>query len=168
MENTKLGISVGLMVATLYFLGLLNFLGLIVLAGYVLLFETNDWLRASAVKAMTIVIVFSLVSIITSIGNDVFGILNSLVPELGVKWPADIDYIVKNLASIIKTIMLLILATKSFTQRGINVGFIDKIIMKHMWSNNNGNYNNVNNCPNCGSNLGSNDTFCTACGQKLV
>ena len=34
MEKTKLGISVGLLGAILYILGLINFLGLIVVAGY--------------------------------------------------------------------------------------------------------------------------------------
>jgi uncharacterized membrane protein YbhN (UPF0104 family) len=91
MQKTKLGISVGLLGAALYFLGLLSFLGLLILSGYVLLFETNEWLRRSAVKAVAVVIGFALISMIFTFGNDIFSSINGLLSWLKVSttlaWP---------------------------------------------------------------------------------
>ena len=53
MEKSKLGISVGLLAALLYFLGLLSgYLVTVLVAGYILVAESNLWLRKSAVKAV--------------------------------------------------------------------------------------------------------------------
>ena len=53
MQKAKLGISVGLLGAAIYLTALSgSLLGLLVLAGYVLLVEDNQWLRLSAVKAV--------------------------------------------------------------------------------------------------------------------
>ena len=50
MQKAKLGISVGLLGAAIYLTALSgSLLGLLVLAGYVLLVEDNQWLRLSAV-----------------------------------------------------------------------------------------------------------------------
>ncbi|MFR5908747.1 MAG: hypothetical protein ACLUFT_10550 [Gemmiger formicilis] len=49
MQKAKLGISVGLLGAAIYLTALSgSLLGLLVLAGYVLLVEDNQWLRLSA------------------------------------------------------------------------------------------------------------------------
>lgn len=45
MEKSKLGISIGLLGALVYFMGLLNTTALIIIAGYILLFEQNGWLK---------------------------------------------------------------------------------------------------------------------------
>ena len=51
MQKTRLGISVGLLGAAIYFMGLFSgYLLAVLLAGYVLLFEENSWLRKNAVK----------------------------------------------------------------------------------------------------------------------
>ena len=38
MEKTRLGISVGLLAAIMYFMGILNLLGLLLIAGYIFCF----------------------------------------------------------------------------------------------------------------------------------
>jgi hypothetical protein len=52
MQKTKFGISVVMMGAAIYFLGLINILGLLVVGGYVLLFESNVWLKKRVIKAL--------------------------------------------------------------------------------------------------------------------
>ena len=53
MEKTKLGISVGLFGAIIFAVALFGgYIPSILLVGYVLLMETNEWLRKSAVKAL--------------------------------------------------------------------------------------------------------------------
>ena len=56
MEKTKLGISVALTAALLYFLGLISPIALVVAAGYVLIAEKDQWLRKSAVQALAIML----------------------------------------------------------------------------------------------------------------
>lgn len=79
MQKSKLGISVGLLGALLYIMGLINTLGLIVMVGYVLLAEEDLWLKKTGVKALMISLGFSLLSILISSGDDVFGILNTIL-----------------------------------------------------------------------------------------
>ncbi|AEV70481.1 hypothetical protein [Acetivibrio clariflavus] len=132
MEKTKLDISVGLLGAILYFSGLINFLVLVILAGYVLLFENNAWLRKSAVKAVVIVIAFSVASIIIGISNSIFDILNTPLSwfriPFRISWPLSIDSIVLRALDIIEKVVLLVLGFKAFSQGSMNLGPIDNII----------------------------------------
>ena len=59
MQKTRLGISVGLMGFITYFgccFG--GYIAAILLFGYILLVENNQWLRKTAVKAMILTIAF--------------------------------------------------------------------------------------------------------------
>ncbi|MEN2775466.1 hypothetical protein ABCY62_10560 [Acetivibrio clariflavus] len=136
MEKTKLGISVGLLGAALYFSGLINFLVLIMLAGYVLIFENNAWLRKSAVKAAAIVIAFSIVSILIGISNNIFDILNIFLSwfriSFRLSWPLSIDSIVLKALDIIQKLVLFVLGLKAFSQGSMELGPIDNIIDKNI------------------------------------
>jgi len=136
MEKTKLGISVGLLGAALYFTGLINFFVLIILAGYVLIFEKNEWLRKSAVKAVMVVIAFSLVSVLIGISNSILDILNIPLSWIRIpfrlSWPLNIDSIVLKALDIIEKVLLLLLGFKAFSQGSLNLGPIDNIIDKNV------------------------------------
>ena len=78
MPNTRLGIPANKLGAALFFMGLvgavsigassagpglfLGFIPMVLLAGYILLFEQNEWLRKAAVQAITVVILFALIT----------------------------------------------------------------------------------------------------------
>lgn len=136
MEKTKLGISVGLLGAALYFTGIFNFIVLILLAGYVLIFETNEWLRKSALKAVIVVIIFSIVSTLIGISNNILSILNiplSLIRiPFRLSWPFGIDSILLNILSIAEKLLLLLLGFTAFSQGSLSLGPIDKIIDKNV------------------------------------
>lgn len=136
MQKTKLGISVGMMGAALYFLGYVNFLCLVILAGYVLLFESNEWLKRTAVKAVAIVIGFSLISLVVGFGNDIFSTLNGILSWFDVSdrlsWPAKLDTIILNTAEAAEKLILLILGIKAFKQSSFTVKPIDNVINKNM------------------------------------
>ena len=60
MQKTRLGISVGMLGATIYLSGLFGgYVAILLLAGYSLLFEENIWLKKSAVKAVALLLFFS-------------------------------------------------------------------------------------------------------------
>jgi len=134
MGKTKLGISIGFLGAALYFIGLFNFLALIALAGYILIFEKNEWLKRSAVKAIVIVIGFALVSVLINLSNDILGILSiplSLFKtSFRFSWPLGIDSIALNALNIIEKLLLLVLGLKAFNQGSLTIDPIDKVVDK--------------------------------------
>jgi len=136
MEKTKLGISVGLLGAILYFTGMFNFIVLILLVGYVLIFETNEWLRKSALKAVMVVIVFSIVSTLIGISNNILSILNTPLSLIRIpfrlSWPFGIDSILLNMLNIAEKLLLLLLGFKAFSQGSLSLGPIDNIIDKNV------------------------------------
>lgn len=136
MEKTKLGISVGLVGAALYFLGLISFIPLVLIAGYVLLREDNIWLRKTAVKAVVIVIGFNLLSILVGFGSDIFGVINYFVgltpAHFSVNYPLRIDTLIRYILDLGQTLLLLVLGFKAFSQGSMKVGNIDTMIDKHM------------------------------------
>jgi len=139
MKKTKLGITVGLLGASIYFMSMISTLGLIILAGYVLLFEENPWLKKSAVKAVFITVAFSLISLLISMGNNVFAILNTMLSWTPVdilrfqfKYPFGLETIIRNTLSILENILFLILGFKALKQGSIKIGFIDNFINRHM------------------------------------
>ncbi len=68
MQKTKLGISVGLLGAAIYFTSLFSgYLVPVILTGYVLLFEENDWLRKNAVKAVSLMVFFSFIVVVINL-----------------------------------------------------------------------------------------------------
>lgn len=74
MQKTKIGVSVGLLGAAIYFMGLFSgYLTVVLLIGYVLLFEENEWLRKSAVKAVALMVVFSLAAAVMNLIPNVIG-----------------------------------------------------------------------------------------------
>lgn len=84
MQKTRLGISVGLLGAAIYFMGLFSgYLLAVLLAGYVLLFEENSWLRKNAVKAMSVMAVFSLLITVLNLVPNAIGFINDVVSIFG-------------------------------------------------------------------------------------
>jgi uncharacterized membrane protein len=141
MQKTKLGISVGLLGALIYFTGLINSLALIVMVGYVLLKEENPWLRKSAVKAVLIVFSFTILSVVISSGNEVFTILNTVIgwfrdssdySQFRFKYPFGLDTIVRCVLYIIESLILIVLGIKAFKQGSIKIGLFDDTVNKHM------------------------------------
>lgn len=137
MQKTKLGISVGLMGAGLYFFGLISLIPGFLLAGYVLLMEENDWLKRTAVKMIVIVLGFGLLSAGVGLIQDVFLIINNIlgwIPFLhfSIGVPFHLDSILSYAISFVKTIVLIILGFKALSAGSMKVGFADKLVSKHM------------------------------------
>ena len=135
--KTKLGVSVGLLGAAAYFLGL--FSGNVVLAllvGYVLLFEENEWLRRTVVKAMAIGIFFSVLTTVIGFIPDIIGIINNAAMVFGktvsVSVVSKIITFIMSVISFVRVVLMLILGFKALNQGTIRLGVVDKTIDKHM------------------------------------
>ena len=133
MEKTKLGMSVGLTAALLYFLGLLNTVAMIVAVGYVLIAESNIWLKKSAIQATVIVVFFNLVSVVLGVGDNLFGIFNIILGRLTIiDYPWGIDTILLAIVSIVRVVLLLILGFMALGGKGFNLPVIGDFVDKHM------------------------------------
>jgi hypothetical protein len=139
--KTKIGISAGLLGAAAYFLGLVGgWIPVVMIAGYVLLAETNEWLRMSVVKAVGVCVFFAVVSaIIGLIPNTITFVNNIFIIFDGNFSIAVISRIVTLINSgltIIEKLLLLALGFKALNQRTVGFGVIDRLITKHTLKDN--------------------------------
>lgn len=138
MQKTKLGISVGLLGAIIYFASAFGggYLVALLLCGYVLLVEDNPWLRKSSVKAVLLLIIFSIISFVLGFIPDLWETITNLLMAFN-KYPSStfisgINSAINSAITIIKSVMFIILGLKALNQGAIKLPVIDKIIEKYM------------------------------------
>ncbi len=137
MQKTKLGVSVGLLGAAAYFSSLFaGYVALFLIAGYVLLFEENEWLKKTAVKAVALTMAISVV--VTAIGlipdclnciSNFLGIFNVYV---SLSIVTSIISVVVQIINILENVLFLILGLKALNQGTITIPVVDNLINKYM------------------------------------
>lgn len=135
MQKSKLGISVALMGAVFYFAGLFSgYLAIIIMAGYVLLMEENEWLKKTAVKSMALLICFSVISallgLVPGLINFIDDILNIFGGNLYIAFLSNIINMLRSGISLVQTVLFLILGLKALNQGTIKVPVVDKLVDK--------------------------------------
>lgn len=137
MEKTKLGVSVGLVGAAVFFCALFGgYTPALLVAGYVLLFEESAWLKKTCVKAIALMMCISV--LVTGI---------DLIPDL-LRWVSDflgliklnisfsIIYSIVNLLTdaiyIVKVLFFLMLGLKALKQENFAISFVDNLVDKYM------------------------------------
>lgn len=137
MQKAKLGISVGLLGAGLYFMGLFSgYMVTVLLAGYVLLFEDNEWLRKAAVKAISVMVLFSFVSAIVNLIPNAMSFIDAIVSMFGgnfyIAFISNLVDAVLTALNVIEKLLLLGLGVKALNQGTIAVPVVDSLINKYM------------------------------------
>ena len=137
MQKTKLGISIGFMGAILCCAGMfMGYTATLLLAGYIILMEDDVWLKATAVKVVSIMTVFSLIIATLSIIPDAIGLLNYFVALFGgsfsVLFLTNLTYFLQQMVSLAETVVFLMLALKALKMDMINVPVVDNLITQHM------------------------------------
>ena len=132
MNKTKLGLSIGLVGALTYFLGVFSgYTVLALLVGYILLCEEDTWLRKTAVKALIIPIVFSGLYYALDLLPTFLGSIGDLLGIFKVSFYPSSLYsffnLLKNGLVFIKEILMIILGILALKQKTIPFGPIDKI-----------------------------------------
>lgn len=140
MQKTRLGITVGLMGALTYFIALFGgYMAMIIVAGYILLFETNEWLKKSAVKAAVITIGFAVLIAIINLIPDAVTFVSSIIAVFGKYFSLsvldNIINVITTVLAIIEKVLLLLLGIKALRQGSIGIAFVDRFIQKHTDSN---------------------------------
>lgn len=137
MQKTKLGISVGLLGAAIYFTSLFSgYLVPVILTGYVLLFEENDWLRKNAVKAVSLTVFFSFIVVVINLIPNAISFINYIAAMFGgnvyIAFISNLVNAVTSAIDIIEKVLFIGLGLKALNQGSISVPVVDKLINKYM------------------------------------
>lgn len=120
MQKTRLGISVGMLGAAIYLTGLFSgYLVAVLLAGYVLMFEENEWLRRTGVKAVSLMVLFSLITVLVNLLPDIMSCISNVSYAFGGNYRAEV---ISNLGSaltgavkIVESLVFIVLAIEALT-----------------------------------------------------
>lgn len=137
MQRTRIGLSAGMLAAAIFFVAMFGgYLPAIILAGYVLLFEENPWLRRSAVKAVATMLLFSFAIAAINLIPDLIGFIDDLAHIFEGNFSISaLSWIVTAAVSaldLIRTVLFLALGVKAFRQGTIKVPVVDNLINKYM------------------------------------
>lgn len=137
MQKTKLGISVALMGAGLYFLGIFSFIPAFLLAAYVLLREESAWLKRNAIRMVIIVTGFYILHTGVDMLQEIWGVVNGIlgwIPflHLHFNFPLSLDSIADYVISFIENLVLLMSGFKALSGDMVKVSFADKLLTKHL------------------------------------
>lgn len=137
MQRTKLGIGVGLFGAIIYLTGLLGGLLIpVIIAGYVLIMEDNEWLKKTAVKTVAIILTFSFIIAAFNLIPDTIGTIHNVAAifggRLSIAVVSNIVSAIVSILNLLEKIFLLALGYKALNQGNISVPIVDKLLDKYM------------------------------------
>lgn len=137
MQKTRLGITVGALGAITFFTGIFSgYMVAVILAGYVLLFEENAWLRRSVVKAVVLMAFFSVLVAILNLIPDAISFIGNIASVFNGRFAlAKVSQIITVLTSginIVEKVLFLGLGIKALSQGTIVIPFIDSLVSKYM------------------------------------
>lgn len=135
--KTKIGLSAGAFAFFTFILALFGgFTPVVIAVGYVLIAESNEWLRATVTKALFLSILFTLLYYILDFLPDLFSMFNSWANVFEGSVPFNkLRQIMTALESIVRIfehIFFLILAFMALGMKTIRIGFIDGFVEKHL------------------------------------
>jgi hypothetical protein len=175
--KTKLGISIGLLGAAAYFLGLVGgYTAAVVLAGYILLFESDRWLKVAAVKAVAVCVFFSVANALLGFIPNAIDLIDDVFRIFGGSFSIGFISSLVGLASTILAIaqkaLLLLLGFSALEQKTFEFSFVDGLIGKHFPLVGDADAAGQaagagpRTCPICGAKVPADSAFCGSCGNK--
>lgn len=135
--KTKIGISAGILAAAAYFLGLVGgWVPVLLIAGYVLIAEENQWLRMSVVKAATVCVFFSVLIAFVNFLPDAITLINSLAGIFGgtvsIYALSSLVTFVVTALTVVQKVLLLIMGFAALNMKTVNFKYVDNLIEKHI------------------------------------
>jgi hypothetical protein len=137
MEKTKLGISVGLMGALLYAIGLWGGYFLIIAAvAYVLIREESAWLKQTAVKALVLTFVFPLLYLAIGVIPDRVGlvgdVMNLFDEALDTEILDEIVMLLRDIVNIAEYVVFVLMGILALGKKTVRLPLIDAAVKKHL------------------------------------
>ena len=138
--KTKLGISVTTFATLTYLLGLFSgYVVLTVVTGYILLCETDEVLRKSAVRAMLVMVAFSLISVLLGFIPNGINILDNLCNIFGgsfhIYFVTNTIAFINSVLSLVQKLVFLVLAFIAWTGKNVKIPVLDDLIDKYVTKN---------------------------------
>lgn len=135
--KSNLGISIGLLSAIMYGVAYFGgYIPLLVLVGYVLLVEPNDWLKYVAVKALCLNFMFSVLSVVITFIPEVLSVIQSFIylfnGSFSYSLIIKIQSLLLEILTVGKILLYALLAYKAMSLSDVAVGPVDSMIKKHM------------------------------------
>lgn len=133
MEKTKLGISVGLMGALTYFAGLFSgYTVAVLVVGYILLVEQNEWLRKTAIKAISLMLVFSVIGSVIGLIPGLFNVIDNMCNIFGGYFNygiiSKLVNFVQSVVNYAETIVFLLLGLMALRMKTFDIPVIDTVV----------------------------------------
>lgn len=136
MQKTRLGISVGLLGAAVFFSCFFGGYTIsIILAGYILLVEENAWLKKNAVKAVALMFGFSVLSAVINLIPNAINFIDDIFNIFGgnfyINFISNIINLIESALGIIEKVLFIVLGLKAFNQGTIKIPVIDSLVNKY-------------------------------------
>ena len=146
-QMTEIGITVAFLAALIYWSGLISNMPVItvLLAGYVLIREKEQWLRAVALKAVTIIVCFALllgfINLLVYFKDVMVNIINMMLSTISsgsnydqVTGEAfrDILDILKYIILFIRDLFLILSGFMALKYKNMRIPVIDKMVNRHI------------------------------------
>lgn len=136
MEKSRFGIKVCLLGALSYWLTLVGgFIPALLICGYVLLFESSQWLKKTCLNALMLSVFIAVISYAISVFPDVVGFIDSFFGIFEGHFYANafnsFISVLRYILSIVETIMLIVLGFTSLKQKDITIPVVSKFVNKY-------------------------------------
>ena len=137
MQKTKLGISVGLLGAAVYFAAFFGgYVPVILITGYILVAEENVWLKKTGIKAVALLMAIEVLLKIIGLVPDLLSWIGSVVRvfdgTLDYGMVSSVFSVVIGAIGIIRTIVCLLLGIGAISQTIVRIPVVDNMIDKYM------------------------------------
>ena len=138
MEKTKLGISVGMLGAAVYFsAALFGYLALLVVGGYILFVEKPEWLKKCVIKAVVLMLLYSLITTIIGLIPQLLSLSGGEETLFGSYYlylagAYQIISVVLVVLNFVRIGFFIALGIKALSEKTINIPLIDNFINTYM------------------------------------
>ncbi len=128
-QKSKLGISVALLGAGMFFLGIVSYLALIAVAIYIFIREDNTWLRKTALFAVILAVFFAAVNFVLGAITGLISAATNIVLMISIA--STVFSVLTTLVNIAEFVLLLLFGFMALGGKSLNIGFINKLYDKH-------------------------------------
>ena len=138
MEKTKLGISVGMLGAAVYFsAALFGYLALLVVGGYILFVEKKEWLKKCVIKAVVLMFLYSLITTVIGLIPQLISLSGGEETLFGSYYlylagAYQIVSVVLVVLNFVRIGFFIALGIKALSEKTINIPLIDNFINTYM------------------------------------
>ena len=133
MDKTKLGISQGMLGAVVYFsVALLGYISLFIIGGYILMVEKTEWLKKCVIKAVVLMLLYSLISTVIGIVPQVLSFGSSEESLFGSYYLYLTGAYSIVAVNLVRIGLFIALGIKALNEKTIRIPVVDRLIDAYM------------------------------------